>query len=106
MRTLLLPLAVGSLLALVGRSCAEFDSGGTAPAKVKATQTTGAAFDGRMAATRAVQKGLVIADGATFVRLAIGVAPPRVLRCIAISVKLDVPPPVIKNPSNIPRPRR
>ena len=98
MRTLLLALAVVSLLALVGRSRGEFDAAGVAPAKPKATQTTGATFDSGIAATRPAQKGVLLVDHLVCVRF-----------CVVARVRMfvvTVPQPTIKNPSNIPRPRR
>ena len=98
MRTLLLPLAVGSLLALGGSSRAEWDSAGVGPAKVKAIQSPGGIFDGGMAATRPAQKGVLLVDHLACVRF-----------CVVARVRLfdvSVPQPTIKNPSNIPRPKR
>ena len=98
MRTLLLPLAVGSLLVLVAPSCGEFDAAGFGPAKPKATQATGATFDSGIAATRPAQKGVLIVDHLVCVRF-----------CVVARVRLfavTVPQPTIKNPSNIPRTKR
>ncbi len=100
MRTLLLPLAVVALLALVGPTLAEIDSGGIAPTKAKATQATGAAFDRGIAPTRPAQKVDIMANRVACVRFAL-----PVLVCL-LKAPAPAPQPIIKNPSNIPRPRR
>jgi hypothetical protein len=94
MRTLLLPLAVVALLALVGPFRAEFDAAGVASAKTKAS---GAAFDSGLAANpRARQAEYLRLDG--------------VRRAMAARVWLAtipaLPRPTIKRGSNIPRPKR
>ncbi|HEY1861492.1 MAG TPA: hypothetical protein VGG61_14115 [Gemmataceae bacterium] len=102
MRTLFLPLAGVPLLAFVIPCSAEFDSTGSTPLKAKATPST---FEG-VAAARPAPKGVLIEDGATFIRLAVGAAPLRLARCCAVTIRVMGPEPVVKNPSNIPRPRR
>jgi hypothetical protein len=89
MRTLLLPLAVVALLALVGPSRAKFDSAGNALAKDKAPQSTGVAFDRGMSIKPPVEKSVKYIDDS-------------LLDCLGT----QAPQPVIKNPSNIPRPKR
>jgi hypothetical protein len=100
MRSLLLPLAVVALLALVGPTRAEFDSGGIASAKAKAT---GAAFDGAIAATRTARRIDLMMDDVADIRIAVAAARVWLIRAPA---KATMPQPIIKNPSNIPRPRR
>jgi hypothetical protein len=95
MRTYLLPLALVALLALVGPSCAEFDSGGIGPAKAKATQSTGARFDSGIAATRRAHKVENLDNGLACVRFALAA------RVRLFTVPAPAPQPIIKNPSNI-----
>jgi hypothetical protein len=104
MRPLTIPLAVVALMTLVGPSRAEFDSGGIGPVKPKATQPAGTTFDASMA-TRRLAGHL---SRSQFQRLLL-----RELAClqkvkplVVRTIKLDGPQPIIKNPSNIPRPRR
>jgi hypothetical protein len=103
MRNLLLPLAVVAFLALVGPSCADFDSGGTGPAKPKATQAAGTTFDSSVAASKRVRAADDIELLLTGVRPLVFAVP---LRIVVVRGAPAVPRSIIKNPSNIPRPRR
>jgi hypothetical protein len=103
MRTLLLPLAVVVLLVLVGRSCADFDSGGIGPVKSKATQPAVTIFDSSVAASKRIRPADDIQLLLTGVRPLVFAVPPRIVVVRGAPV---VPRSTIKNPSNIPRPRR
>jgi hypothetical protein len=103
MRTYLLPLAVVALLALVGPTFAEFNSAGIAPAKAKVTQAAGMTFDSSVAASKRIRP-------ADEIRLWLTGIPPLVfavpLRIVMVRGAPADPRSTIKNPSNIPRPRR
>jgi hypothetical protein len=103
MRTLLSPLAFVALLALVGPSCAEFNSAGIAPAKAKVTQAVGTTFDSSVAASKRIRPADDIQLWLTGVRPLVFVVPPRI---VVVRGAPAVPRSTIKNPSNIPRPRR
>jgi hypothetical protein len=97
MRTLPLPL-VGVVLIAVAPCRAEYDAAG-ASAKPKAT---GAAFDAGMAANPRAEKRSLIAEEAAFVRF----AAMRAMLLLKRPVVVPGMQPKIKNPSNVPRPRR
>jgi hypothetical protein len=102
MRTLVVPLAVVALLALVGPSRAELDSDAIAAAKAKPTQATGATFGDGMANKRLARKFVLSNDGWFDFAVANLAPPPAILPW-----PFPAPPQhIIKNPSNIPRPKR
>jgi hypothetical protein len=103
MRALLLPLAVAVLLVLVGRSCADFDSGGIGPVQPKATQPSGTTFDSSVAACKRIFPADDIQLLLTGVRPLVFAFP---LRVVAVRGAPAVQRSIIKNPSNMPRPRR
>jgi hypothetical protein len=99
MRPILTPL----LLLIITATCrAEFDAGGVQTAKPIAT---GAAFNSGVAA----QKGMSADELENREAQAVGFFPPvrRFVRCrVMFNLSSPTPQPVIKNPSNIPRPKR
>jgi hypothetical protein len=103
MRTLLLPLAVVSLLALVAPSRAEFDAAGNATAKPKATGT--AFHSGVATTTRARRTWVIVVADDSLVGIFNGPLPFAIVRGPVVPVT-PAPQPIIKNPSNIPRPKR
>jgi hypothetical protein len=104
MRTYLLPLAVVTLLALVGPTSAELDGAGITPAKAKTTQSSGATFSDGMRATRPARRGWIVdemPDAIVFLG-----ARPLIVRAVVNLPSQPANEPIIKNPSNIPRPKR
>src|SRR5258707_12714943 len=105
MRTLFLPLAVVSVLALVGPSCADFDSGGVGPVNSKATQVAGTTFDSSVAASkriRAADDFQLFLTGAQ--PLVFAVPPPGFV--VVGGLKAPAPQPTNKRGANLPRPKR
>jgi hypothetical protein len=81
-------LAALWLLTVADIARAEFDAAGVASAKPKATQATGAAFERGMLIKPPVEKSVMYFDD-----------------LLPACPGSHAPQPVIKNPSNIPRPK-
>jgi hypothetical protein len=95
-------LAALWILIVAGIARAEFDAAGVASAKPKATHATGAAFGDGMASKRPARKFVLSNDG-WFDFAVANLAPPLAI----LPWQFPAPPqPIIKNPSNIPRPKR
>jgi hypothetical protein len=93
-------LAALWLLTVAGIARTDFDAAGVASAKPKATQATGPTFDAGIAAKRTSPKSYPFPGGVPVVKL-------LNLGGFVYTVNLgDYTPPPVKNPSNIPRPKR
>jgi hypothetical protein len=98
MRAILPLLAAACLLTFGSRGRGEFDAG---PVNAKATQATGATFGDSMANKRLARKFVLSDDG--WFDITVNLAPPPAI----LPWPFPAPPqPIIKNSSNIPRPKR